>query len=241
MVVKASAVVVDEEEMDGDEETARAGSMTAFGAVDRPSSLAEALAFDEFDVPSLPQPASSKITTANEMKRMPHSLVRNTGTVVASPTLEGMESPRGLNVARLWDEYGQRLMRYGGVTIVSTVIGFSTLLIGLYVFDLPGVAANFLSVLASTPPAYYLNRRWVWGQGTGNHSATKEVAPFWMMTLLGFLISTIAIAIVDTQTDSKPLLLFTQVASFGALWLLKFAFLEKVLWKDSDDRVHEPV
>ncbi len=151
-----------------------------------------------------------------------------------------MDSPQGLNVARLWDEYGQRLLRYGGVTIVSTTIGFSTLLICLYVFDLPGVTANFLSVLASTPPAYYLNRRWVWGQGTGNHSASKEVAPFWMMTLLGFVISTIAIAIVDTRTDAKLLLLFTQIAAFGALWLLKFAFFEKVLWKDAEDRVHEP-
>ena len=109
----------------------------------------------------------------------------------------------------------------------------------LYAFDLSAVWANFVSVLTSTPVAYYLNRRLVWGQGTGNHSATKEVAPFWFMTLLGFVVSTIAMFIVDTQTDSKPLLLLTQIAVFGALWLVKFAFLEKVLWKDND-RVHEP-
>ena len=59
------------------------------------------------------------------------------------------------------------------------------------------------------------------------------------MTLLGWVVSTIAIAIADTQTDSDIALLVVQMASFGALWIVKFAFLEKVLWPDSDSRVSE--
>jgi putative flippase GtrA len=151
-----------------------------------------------------------------------------------------MDQPRRLDLARLWEDYGPRLMRYGGVTVVSTVVGLSTLFVGLYVFDWPGVFANFVSVFMSTPPAYYLNRRWVWERGTGNHSAAREVGPFWIMTFMGFAISTIAIGIASTLTDVKAVLLITQVASFGALWLLKFAFLEKYLWKDAE-HVHEPV
>lgn len=152
-----------------------------------------------------------------------------------------MDSSGRFNVARLWDDYGQRLVRYGGVTIVSTVVGLTTLAIGLFVFGLGGVTANFLSVLASTPPAYYLNRQYVWEQEAGNHSATKEVGPFWIMTLLGFVVSTVAIAIVDTQTDSAVLLLLTQIASFGGLWIVKFAFLEKFLWPDESPPVRESV
>ena len=140
-----------------------------------------------------------------------------------------MDQPRRLHLARLWEDYGARLLRYGGVTIVSTVVGFSTLLIGLYVFDWPGVFANFVSVCMSTPPAYYLNRQWVWERGAGNHSASREVGPFWVMTFMGFVVSTIAIGIASALTDLKPVLLVTQVGSFGALWLLKFAFLEKYL------------
>ena len=151
-----------------------------------------------------------------------------------------MDQPRRLALARLWGDYGARLMRYGGVTIVSTVVGLSTLFVGLYVFDWPGVFANFVSVCMSTPPAYYLNRRWVWERGTGNHSASREVGPFWVMTFMGFAISTVAIGIASTLTDVKAVLLITQVCSFGALWLLKFAFLEKYLWKDAE-HVHEPV
>ena len=151
-----------------------------------------------------------------------------------------MDQPRRLNPARLWHDYGRRLVRYGGVTVVSSTVGFTTLLIGLYVFDWPGVFANFVSVCASTPPAYYLNRRWVWERGVGNHSASREVGPFWVMTFFGFIVSTVAIGIASLVTDVKVVLLFTQLASFGGLWLIKFAFLEKFLWKDAL-HVHEPV
>ena len=151
-----------------------------------------------------------------------------------------MDQPRRLNPARLCHDYGRRLVRYGGVTVVSSTVGFTTLLIGLYVFDWPGVFANFVSVCGSTPPAYYLNRRWVWERGGGKHSASREVGPFWVMTFFGFIVSTVAIGIASLVTDVKVVLLFTQLASFGGLWLIKFAFLEKFLWKDAL-HVHEPV
>lgn len=150
-----------------------------------------------------------------------------------------MNPSRPLTLARLWDDYGLKLIRFGGVTVVSTIVGFTTLAIGLYVFNLSGIAANLASVVVSTPPSYYLNRRWVWGHD-GESSVAREVTPFWILTLLGFVVSTIAIGIVDLQTDSRPLLLLTQVASFGGLWLVKFAFLEKVLWGDDDvESAHE--
>ena len=152
-----------------------------------------------------------------------------------------MDSIRRFNVARLWSEYGKRLIRFGGVTIVSTVVGLATLFVGLRVFNQSGIVANFWSVVFSTPPAYYLNRAYVWGRGTTDHSASREVGPFWILTLLGWVVSTIAIAIADTQTDSEILLLVTQMASFAALWLVKFAFLEKFLWPDSGSRVRETI
>lgn len=149
------------------------------------------------------------------------------------------EGPR-FQFARLWQDYGVRLMRYGGVTIVSTIVGLSTLAFAVYVLGWSGVPANFLSVLASTPPAYILNRHWVWEQNSGDHSVSGEIGPFWIMTFVGFVVSTIAIAIVDVYTDERLLLLVTQIAAFATLWLVKFAFLEKFLWKDAE-RVPERV
>ncbi len=169
------------------------------------------------------------------------SLVHNARRDAEPNTLVRMDRPvRRFDVARLWEQYGLRLVRYGGVTVVSTVVGLTTLAIGIFVFDWPGVFANFVSVCASTPPAYLLNRKWVWGR-EGDHSTSREVAPFWIMTFFGFVVSTIAIGVADTITDSKPILLLTQIGSFAALWLLKFAFLEKVLWPNEDSAVPERV
>lgn len=149
-----------------------------------------------------------------------------------------MDEPRRFNVARLWQQYGLRLLRYGGVTVVSTIVGLSTLVFGIRVLAWSALSSNFLSVIVSTPPSYYLNRHWVWGKNPGDHSVSREVGPFWIMTILGFVISSIIVWSVSQFTDRLPLILLAQMASFGLLWLLKFAFLEKVIWKD---RAHAPV
>jgi putative flippase GtrA len=141
-----------------------------------------------------------------------------------------MDEPRRFDAARLWQQYGARLLRYGGVTIVSTVIGLTVLAFGIFVLDWPALTANVLSVLVSTPPSYLLNRRWVW-EKNGSHSVGAEVRPFWIMALLGLVVSTVIVSTVDRYTDTRIIILFAQMASFGLLWLLKFAFLEKVLWK----------
>ena len=108
----------------------------------------------------------------------------------------------------------------------------STFAFGLFVLNWSGLASNFLSVLVSTPPAYYLNRQWVWEQKAGDHSVQGEIGPFWIMTLLGWIVSSIVVFLVETATDIRIFAIIGQIGSFAALWLVKFAFLEKYLWKD---------
>ena len=144
-------------------------------------------------------------------------------------------------VRRLWMDYGLRLIRYGGVTILTTIVGLTTLFVGLEAFGWDEVLANFVSVLVSTPFGYYLNRSWVWERDAGNHSVKREVGPFWIMTFLGFVVSTIAVWIVGQFTDSTMIILLTQIASFAGLWLVKFYFLEKYLWPDDAEAVAERV
>jgi len=151
-----------------------------------------------------------------------------------------MDQPSRFNLARLWNDYGMRLLRYGGVTVVTTLVGLTTLFIGLYSFDWEPVYANLVSVFMSTPFAYYLNRHFVWGRSTGNHSVSKEVGPFWIMTFIGFVVSTIVVGLASLATESRPLLLLAQLSAFGGLWLVKFAFLEKYLWPDNDPEMAEP-
>ena len=61
------------------------------------------------------------------------------------------------------------------------------------------------------------------------------------MTLLGFVVSTLAVWAVGSVTDSTIAILVTQIAAFASLWLVKFYFLEKVLWSDDVEHVAERV
>lgn len=145
-----------------------------------------------------------------------------------------MQRPMLSLLVRRWEKYGLKLIRFGGVAVISSIVGFTTFTICLYAFDWNPLLANFTSVAVSTPPAYVLNRRWVWGRKDSNHSASKEVGPFWVLTFTGFLFSSTIIGIVDGLTDSRVLILFAQVGAFGMLWLLKFVLLEKYLWPSED-------
>lgn len=142
---------------------------------------------------------------------------------------------------RLWREYGARLMRYGGVTIVSTVVGLATLFVGLEFFEWDRVLANLASVVVSTPFAYYLNRSYVWEREAGNHSATGEVGPFWIITLIGWAFSTLVVWLAGFLSEASLFLVGAQVAAFGSLWLVKFAFLEKFLWPEETEAASERV
>ena len=142
---------------------------------------------------------------------------------------------------RLWRDYGARLMRFGGVTIVSTVVGLATLAVGLAVFDWPPVVANLVSVVASTPFAYYLNRSYVWEREPGNHSASREVGPFWIITFIGWVFSTFVVWLAGLYNQNTVFLVLAQVAAFGSLWIIKFAFLEKFLWPEEAEATSERV
>ena len=137
--------------------------------------------------------------------------------------------------ARLWADYGSRLMRYGGVTVVTTVVGLTALFVGLAVLEWDRVPANLVSVTASTPFAYYLNRNYVWERQPGNHSASREVTPFWIMSFVGYGFSTLVVYVAGFISEATVFLLLAQLAAFGTLWLFKFAFLEKYLWSEPEN------
>ena len=166
-----------------------------------------------------------------------NSVPRRTGLWASWPNLVRMEQPSRFNLARLWNDYGMRLLRYGGVTVVTTVVGLTALYIGLAQFGWHRLLANLFSVVMSTPFAYYLNRQYVWERASGNHSVSREVGPFWIMTFIGAIVSTSAVFLVGLVTDSNALLLLTQLCAFGGLWLVKFAFLEKYLWPDDAEEL----
>ncbi len=69
-----------------------------------------------------------------------------------------------------------------------------------------------------------------------------EVVPFWSMALLGLLISTVAVAIVDDHYDGALPVAAASIGAFFLVWIFKFFVLDKWMWRESfDEMVAEPL
>ena len=123
-----------------------------------------------------------------------------------------------------------KLVRFGWVTVV-TVIVTQSVLIGLSAgLEWDGVPANIAATTAGAVPAYLLNRNWVW-QRSGPHSFRREVLPFWILALIGLAFSTLVVDLVDRYTDRTVFVLLGNLAAYGIVWIAKYLFLDKIMWK----------
>ncbi len=134
---------------------------------------------------------------------------------------------------------GRRAIRYvatSGFGVVTTQI---FLIVFLYVLDWKPITANFLAVTLTSVPVFLLNKHWVWGK-RGKAHMRREVIPFWLFNIAGLAISLVAVAIVvhltkDPTVESlkhgnKLAVQFANIAGFGVLWILKYLFLDKIMF-----------
>jgi putative flippase GtrA len=103
-----------------------------------------------------------------------------------------------------------------------------------------GVAAgtaNVLAVLCAIGPSYVANRRWAWRRD-GRGDIAREVAPFWTMSLLGLVLSTLAVARVARLAGTWPAtersiaLPAANLTTFTLLWIVQFFVLDRVIFRD---------
>ena len=125
----------------------------------------------------------------------------------------------------------RKVLRYAAVSVVTVPIGLALLWYFLAVLEMSWVQGNVLSVVISTIPNYLLNRYWVWNK-RGPNSVQREIAPFWIMALLGVLISTGLIRLAQAFTDEVFVALALQFISFGVVWVLKYFVIERYLFGD---------
>ena len=128
----------------------------------------------------------------------------------------------------------RRLVRYAGISLIVVPLTQVLLVFFYRGADLPAMAANALAVAIAAIPAYFLSRRWVWRK-VASHSVSREVLPFWMMNLVGLLLSTLFVWLVGLISDSAVLLVAANVLAFGILWLAKFMLCEIWLFAVPDD------
>ncbi len=133
-------------------------------------------------------------------------------------------------------EYLAKGLRYLAVSAFNVVFG-QTLLFGFQTLGgLEPVTANMAAVSISAVPAYLLSRYWVWNV-SGKSNWLTEIAPFWGLTVLGFVLSTLAVQGVTAVYDGDPppvLVNVTNLAAFGVIWVAKFFILDKWLFASKD-------
>ena len=138
---------------------------------------------------------------------------------------------------RAHSERGRRAFRYSAVSVISVIVGQLSLFILFTGLHWTARSANVLSCVIAAIPSYYLNRRWTWAKAGPSH-LLKEVLPFWMVALAGLVLSSWAadlgevVALRTTAHRSTQGIIVgaASMAAFGALWVAKFLFLNRVLF-----------
>ena len=131
-------------------------------------------------------------------------------------------------------EHGLKALRYCGVSAVNVTVGLSVLAIGHGVLGWPAVGANLAAWMVGTAPAYLLSRAWVW-QRSGPHRLGGEVLTFWIMALVGLVLSSVAVAIIERLADRTVFVAAGNFGAYGSVWVAKYIFLDQIMWPRSRD------
>jgi putative flippase GtrA len=128
--------------------------------------------------------------------------------------------------------------RYGTVSLVATATSLTVLGVLVSTTGVPAALANVIATAVGTVPSFELNRRWVWRR-TGRRSVRAEVLPFWLLSLAGLALSTLAVGAVAAWAGAAGLhraarTVAIEVANFaawGSLWLAQFVILDRFLFR----------
>ena len=102
----------------------------------------------------------------------------------------------------------------------------------------PAGLANVIAVVCGIGPSY--RRQPPLGVATRTAAATvaREVVPFWTLSLAGLALSTVAVACVGAVSQrgrprrARSRCRSPTLAVFGALWLVQFVILDRVIFRD---------
>ncbi|MEY2569579.1 MAG: hypothetical protein QOE35_4108 [Actinomycetota bacterium] len=131
-----------------------------------------------------------------------------------------------------------KLVRCAGVSIVSTSVSLTILGVLVATRTMAAGWANVVATTVGTVPSFELNRRWVWAR-TGRPSLWAEIAPFCALSFAGLALSSVAVgaaaswaAAAQLGTTGRTVFVeLANVGTFGCLWVVQFALLDRVLFR----------
>lgn len=128
---------------------------------------------------------------------------------------------------------GGIVFRYVATSVVNVVNHQILLWMALRWWGWSGGVANAFAAMIAVIPAYLLSRYWVW-EISGAHSLRREIGPFWIIAILGLVLSTIAAEAADRLFGVDVIISAASLAGYFVVWVMKFVVLSFLF--RSDDR-----
>jgi putative flippase GtrA len=128
-----------------------------------------------------------------------------------------------------------RLSRYTAGSAICFAISEIVFVAVFWPHLLGAKGSSLVASVAGIIPGYYLNRTWTWGRRERS-DLWREVVPYWAVALGGAIAAALAIGIVnnaaiDHSRGTRTLLnAATYMATYGVLFVAKYAFFHKVLF-----------
>jgi len=130
----------------------------------------------------------------------------------------------------------RKLVKYSMVSLISIVVSQTVQLVTFFLTH-NGVLSSVVAVAAGTVPSYELNRRWTWRKNGPSHM-WREIVPFWVMSFIGLVFSTVCVYAAERWADERHLskghtallLNLASLAAFGILWVGKFLIINHLLF-----------
>jgi putative flippase GtrA len=123
-----------------------------------------------------------------------------------------------------------KLVRYTIASFTGTASYLVAIVLINGVIGLADMPSHLISVTLSSIPNYLVNRYWTWKQ-EGKNRLWGEVVPFWAIAFMGFLLSLVFVDYASDHWGTTLSIAAANMAAFGVLWLGRFVFLDKVMWK----------
>jgi putative flippase GtrA len=129
-----------------------------------------------------------------------------------------------------------RMVRSVGVGVATTILTNAVLVALSVGLGVRAGLANVIGTICGIGPSYAWNRRYVW-RLRGPSDIRRQVIPFWTLSLVGLVVSTVAADKVGTvgarwapgvRAVALPA---ANLAVFATLWLVQFLVLDRVLFR----------
>ena len=137
-------------------------------------------------------------------------------------------------VARLrstWRRWG----RYAVTSVVATGVSEAVLLAVYGAHLLGASAASVVASVAAMIPSYAMSRFWIWPEADRGHPG-RQAAGFWVVGVVSLGASSVmtgiaAVLAPSGHTAHVAVVGTAYVATYGALWILKYAVYQRFLFR----------